>query len=187
MWHSHFSWYYWNPHCTLLFNIHTHFYCYNHNHTMAQFYHSPLVQVMAWCRQATSHYLNQWWSYLLIFYCMTTRSAMAGVCYLNQWWQKILMLYCFPTRDTMCGVSQGCHLSPSLPGSVMIPHTTNMPGQHLWLQWAARDWQHLHRAWWHCCQRKTNTLGMERLTQNNTKTRNSQASLIHRCREKMFY
>ena len=49
------------------------------------------------------------------------------------------------------------------------------------------DWQHLHRAWWHCCRRKTNTLGMERLTQNNTKTRNSQASLIHRCREKMFY
>ena len=32
---------------------------------------SSLVQVMAWCRQATSHYLNQWWLSLLMHICVT--------------------------------------------------------------------------------------------------------------------
>ena len=32
---------------------------------------SPLVQVMAWCRQATSHYLSQWWPRYLLPYGIT--------------------------------------------------------------------------------------------------------------------
>ena len=32
---------------------------------------SPLVQVMAWCRQAKSHYLNQWWPRSLSPYGVT--------------------------------------------------------------------------------------------------------------------
>ena len=32
---------------------------------------SPLVQVMAWCHQAPSHYLNQWWPCSLTHICVT--------------------------------------------------------------------------------------------------------------------
>ena len=31
---------------------------------------STMVQVMAWCRQASSHYLSQWWSRSLLLYCV---------------------------------------------------------------------------------------------------------------------
>ena len=33
--------------------------------------YTSMVQVMVWCRQAPSHYLNHWWPIALMYYCST--------------------------------------------------------------------------------------------------------------------
>ena len=60
---------------------------------------STLVQVMAWCRQATSHYLSQWWSRSLSPYGITRPQWVNGlVCAkcTSQWW----FLYKGPIMQT---------------------------------------------------------------------------------------
>ena len=40
-------------------------------HKMGSWYQSTLVHVMAWCRQATSHYISQYWSRSMLPYGIT--------------------------------------------------------------------------------------------------------------------
>ena len=50
---------------------------------------STLIQVMAWCRQATSHYLNQWWPRSLSPYGITRLQWDKG-CKLIVLWKKYI-------------------------------------------------------------------------------------------------
>ena len=51
---------------------------------------SPLVQVMAWCRQATSHYLSQWWPRFMLPYGVSR----------PQWVNRIPFMFLF-----LCGLT----------------------------------------------------------------------------------
>ena len=55
---------------------------------------STLVQVMAWCRQATSHYLNQCWPRSLAPYGITrpqwVNSSPPSAAYMHQWTESTL-------------------------------------------------------------------------------------------------
>ena len=53
---------------------------------------STLVQVMAWCRQATSHYLNQCWPRSLSLYGVTKGESDNEGPWLNRDWKWIFII-----------------------------------------------------------------------------------------------
>ena len=75
---------------------------------------STLVQVMAWCRQATSHYLSQCWPRSLPQYGVSTPQ------WVNQPWSQLDL-----SNQTQPCIS---YLSPSSPG-ILIPQSLKyIPG-----------------------------------------------------------
>ena len=66
--HHHFTWVscipgcLWHPCCESI--------CWYHEYFPGNYYKSTLVQVMAWCRQATSHYLGQCFSKHIVVLCV---------------------------------------------------------------------------------------------------------------------
>ena len=65
---------------------------------------STLVQVMAWCRQATSHYLNQCWPRSLSLYGIT-RPQWVKISYepTNNWWYSCNKIRHNNARCTLYG------------------------------------------------------------------------------------
>ena len=99
---------------------------------------STLVQVMAWCRQATSHYLNQCWPRSMSPYAVT----------MPQWVKKVVMV----ERGYEIQVGDGfqrdwlyCYKSP-LRSRTNMDHCLGRPS--LWLRnimgWVWKSWP---RSW----------------------------------------
>ena len=68
---------------------------------------STLVQVMAWCRQATNHYLNQCWARSLPPYGVTRPQwgvfPLAGLlCQLNKWAHQLMILWVLESPLQTC-------------------------------------------------------------------------------------
>ena len=55
---------------------------------------STLVQVMAWCRQATSHYLSQCWPRSLWPYGVT-KPQWVNWQHHNVWWLSVVLISCY--------------------------------------------------------------------------------------------
>ena len=70
---------------------------------------STLVQVMAWCRQATSHYLSQCWPRSLVPYGVTKPQWVKSV---KEWYKMQMQIYIFSKQFSMQRVN------PLRPGDI---------------------------------------------------------------------
>ena len=102
---------------------------------------STLVQVMAWWRQATSHYLNQWWPRSPMPYGVT-RPQWVNICYCQhspeiESSSKFEWIYHDPmaTRCINCEISKLiCFLFSFLPIFIhhLFPYPLHFLPQHPW-------------------------------------------------------
>ena len=60
---------------------------------------TSLVLIMAWCGQATSHYLNQWWFILLTHICVTW-PRWVNSCHVEYIWRIIKICFSFLNTET---------------------------------------------------------------------------------------
>ena len=85
---------------------------------------STLVQVMAWCRQAASHYLSQCWP----------RSMLPNGVARPQWVNKMIPEYC------------QMRIAHNLNRPLNIDQTTH-PSIILWVRWMTKNFHLLYTLW----------------------------------------
>ena len=109
---------------------------------------STLVQVMDWCRQATSHYLNRCWPRPMSPYGFTRPQWVKWISeqvtshHLNQWWSSLLMctflFQCgvlWDMEQVHCGICETASLnktSNQVTQTIDFPYITQSHKMQYW-------------------------------------------------------